>query len=338
MRKCFYCDYNNPDDARFCEKCGEKLEGTKCPQCGCMNTDESMYCESCGKALKLSRQIAKVSDSQSSKVVIISKEKSEKNFHSVIWIVAVISLILSVILAFIFFNYFGNGKFKFWEKKITYDEDNFRPYMIQCIGDVELFNGEGKLIKLSDKVVIDKNFKIIVGEGSTAWIKLDPHMVLMLDGITHEFAAGGVSDDLFYSSADTGGPFYLTNPVGRGLVYTYIDTEYSDHAMTQTCGDGKIGIYGGFSVHIVDGKNLEFISIYTGAADVNNSKIDCTLVEGECAIYGQLNGEEINKYGSIENIWASLGKRVDIERMRRTAWNDFTKGCKYPVELGNPLY
>ena len=53
-----YCSkhHPNPDDALFCNECGEKLiniiASKKCPKCGSSNPKDAVFCHNCGKDLK----------------------------------------------------------------------------------------------------------------------------------------------------------------------------------------------------------------------------------------------------------------------------------------------
>jgi class 3 adenylate cyclase/tetratricopeptide (TPR) repeat protein len=48
--KCPKCQFQNKEEARFCRKCGAKLE-LACPSCGHPYEDESFFCEQCGQKL-----------------------------------------------------------------------------------------------------------------------------------------------------------------------------------------------------------------------------------------------------------------------------------------------
>ena len=69
--KCPYCGAENPDDAKFCWKCGKPLKGKqqatiqkkeqfgkreqhfiKCPYCGADNPEDAKFCWKCGKPLR----------------------------------------------------------------------------------------------------------------------------------------------------------------------------------------------------------------------------------------------------------------------------------------------
>jgi class 3 adenylate cyclase len=52
--KCFNCSFVNPDGARFCQNCGERLE-TVCPTCGTANPGNARFCSNCGSALPKDR-------------------------------------------------------------------------------------------------------------------------------------------------------------------------------------------------------------------------------------------------------------------------------------------
>ncbi|HEY40613.1 MAG TPA: zinc-ribbon domain-containing protein [Dehalococcoidia bacterium] len=48
--KCPNCQTVNPDNQKFCGKCGAKLERV-CPNCGISNPPEYDYCGECGATL-----------------------------------------------------------------------------------------------------------------------------------------------------------------------------------------------------------------------------------------------------------------------------------------------
>ena len=56
---CVFCGAEAPDDAIFCEACGQKLESpaadsvptVACPACGTANPPDSAFCEECGGAI-----------------------------------------------------------------------------------------------------------------------------------------------------------------------------------------------------------------------------------------------------------------------------------------------
>ncbi|MCJ7686720.1 MAG: AAA family ATPase, partial [Desulfobacteraceae bacterium] len=48
--KCPKCQYENPEDAMFCNGCGHKLE-LACPECGKVNPSGSRFCNKCGHNL-----------------------------------------------------------------------------------------------------------------------------------------------------------------------------------------------------------------------------------------------------------------------------------------------
>ena len=51
-RSCPLCGKPVPDDAKFCPKCGAKLEGSRfCPECGKEIPPDSKFCPGCGKKL-----------------------------------------------------------------------------------------------------------------------------------------------------------------------------------------------------------------------------------------------------------------------------------------------
>jgi ribosomal protein L40E len=48
--ECSKCQHENPPDASFCNKCGQKLE-LSCPECGKTNPPGSRFCNGCGHDL-----------------------------------------------------------------------------------------------------------------------------------------------------------------------------------------------------------------------------------------------------------------------------------------------
>jgi class 3 adenylate cyclase/tetratricopeptide (TPR) repeat protein len=50
--KCPKCQHENPEDARFCNECGHKLE-LICPECGKLNPPGSRFCNKCGHDLTI---------------------------------------------------------------------------------------------------------------------------------------------------------------------------------------------------------------------------------------------------------------------------------------------
>ncbi len=51
--KCPKCQYENPEVANFCVKCGGKLE-IPCPECDFSNEPDFKFCAKCGNNLTLS--------------------------------------------------------------------------------------------------------------------------------------------------------------------------------------------------------------------------------------------------------------------------------------------
>ena len=49
--KCPECQFDNKKEAKFCKKCGTKLEFT-CPSCGHSYEEDSLFCEQCGQRLE----------------------------------------------------------------------------------------------------------------------------------------------------------------------------------------------------------------------------------------------------------------------------------------------
>jgi len=61
--KCPKCHFDNPDEAKFCNECGAKIE-LACPQCSAINPSGSKFCNQCGYKLQASVPIATVDYSQ----------------------------------------------------------------------------------------------------------------------------------------------------------------------------------------------------------------------------------------------------------------------------------
>jgi len=51
MIVCNNCGTENPDNARFCEECGNKLDLIYCPRCGHGNPSNAKFCLECGARL-----------------------------------------------------------------------------------------------------------------------------------------------------------------------------------------------------------------------------------------------------------------------------------------------
>ncbi|MCK4697057.1 MAG: zinc ribbon domain-containing protein, partial [Dehalococcoidia bacterium] len=48
--KCPKCQFDNPDDAQFCNQCASRLE-LSCPECGKVNPAGSRFCNKCAHDL-----------------------------------------------------------------------------------------------------------------------------------------------------------------------------------------------------------------------------------------------------------------------------------------------
>ena len=53
--QCSKCDFENPDQAKFCGGCGDKLE-ILCPQCNYINPLNHKFCSECGQVLSADQQ------------------------------------------------------------------------------------------------------------------------------------------------------------------------------------------------------------------------------------------------------------------------------------------
>jgi ribosomal protein L40E len=58
--KCHQCGIENPNQSKFCRKCGTALGiGHRCTQCGFENPEDSLFCTECGERLSGSKKSAK---------------------------------------------------------------------------------------------------------------------------------------------------------------------------------------------------------------------------------------------------------------------------------------
>ena len=60
--KCLKCQYENPEVANFCVKCGDKLE-ILCPECDFSNEPDFKFCAKCGHNLTLSPESSPIKGS-----------------------------------------------------------------------------------------------------------------------------------------------------------------------------------------------------------------------------------------------------------------------------------
>jgi class 3 adenylate cyclase len=70
---CPKCQHKNPEDAKFCNECGNKLE-LACPECGKMNPPGSKFCNGCGQMLTVSDNAGTVQGS------ILSQPQSPRTY------------------------------------------------------------------------------------------------------------------------------------------------------------------------------------------------------------------------------------------------------------------
>lgn len=84
MKVCCFCKENVADDARFCGKCGKKLENV-CECCGTPYAAEDIYCQECGnKLVKTSCSVTnteekKISSSEDNGIRVFNEAKTKKN-------------------------------------------------------------------------------------------------------------------------------------------------------------------------------------------------------------------------------------------------------------------
>ena len=50
--QCPKCQFENPEGAKFCVECGNKIE-IICPQCGFVNSPDFKFCSECGQKLSI---------------------------------------------------------------------------------------------------------------------------------------------------------------------------------------------------------------------------------------------------------------------------------------------
>ena len=60
--KCPKCQFDSPEDAKFCNQCGNKL-GIACPECGNINLHGSKFCNECAHDLRKRKQVSIIDDS-----------------------------------------------------------------------------------------------------------------------------------------------------------------------------------------------------------------------------------------------------------------------------------
>jgi len=61
--KCPKCQFDNPDEAKFCNECGARIE-LACPQCSAVNPAGSKFCNQCGYMIQSAEQDVSVDYSQ----------------------------------------------------------------------------------------------------------------------------------------------------------------------------------------------------------------------------------------------------------------------------------
>ena len=54
--QCPKCQFENREGAKFCKRCGAKLEHT-CPQCSTPLTPDSLFCDECGYDLQPPKEV-----------------------------------------------------------------------------------------------------------------------------------------------------------------------------------------------------------------------------------------------------------------------------------------
>ena len=123
MRICPACKFENVDNAKFCEKCGAKLDDITaeaefviCPTCATKNKKGAKFCEKCGAKLNADQKIKE--DTQN---VVRKKEKKKRlsRLHKII-ILEILGIVVTVVL------FFGIGNMKYSAENIA--EKYFEAY------------------------------------------------------------------------------------------------------------------------------------------------------------------------------------------------------------------
>ena len=97
-----YCSkhHANPDDAIFCNECGEKLfvshkETNKCPNCNTENPIDAEFCHECGKRLSLNEAPSKPSS------IKVPTTTSSNNKDNILGLIVAVGFIVFVVLIII---------------------------------------------------------------------------------------------------------------------------------------------------------------------------------------------------------------------------------------------
>lgn len=53
MLQCAACGTQNPEEFKFCENCGERIDQLSCPACSHLNLRDMKFCEECGAQLDI---------------------------------------------------------------------------------------------------------------------------------------------------------------------------------------------------------------------------------------------------------------------------------------------
>lgn len=123
MRICSVCKSENVDNAKFCEKCGAKLDNITekkefsiCHICATKNKKDAKFCEKCGANLNVDQTIKE--DTQN---IIHKKDKKKRlsRLHKII-IIEILGIVVAVIL------FFGIGNMKYSAEHIA--EKYFEAY------------------------------------------------------------------------------------------------------------------------------------------------------------------------------------------------------------------
>ena len=103
MKVCCFCKENVADDARFCGKCGKKLENV-CECCGTPYAAEDIYCQECGnKLVKTSCSVTnteekKISSSEDNGIRVFNEAKTKKNGRNMLNKNMVIGFLIALIV------------------------------------------------------------------------------------------------------------------------------------------------------------------------------------------------------------------------------------------------
>ena len=81
MLTCSNCNYQNPDDAKFCQNCGQPLK-IQCTNCLVLNDPDANFCKNCGHPLTPEPE---KSTEEQEQVLVIEPGQSERRFITILF-------------------------------------------------------------------------------------------------------------------------------------------------------------------------------------------------------------------------------------------------------------